>query len=92
MGNSLSGDFIGFSLGDTHSTSLGIVRVSDGSRYNENLLPTLADKTTQVGGADETYHFGTDYTQKPIAISIAFDGMTEAQFRQLRALCASKKL
>ena len=92
MGNSLSGDFIGFSLGDTHSTSLGIVRVSDGSRYNENLLPTLADKTTQVGGADETYYFGTDYTQKPIPISIAFDGMTEAQFRQLRALCASKKL
>lgn len=92
MGNSLSGDFIGFSLGDTHSTSLGIVRVSDGSRYNENLLPTLADKTTQVGGADETYYFGTDYTQKSITISIAFDGMTEAQFRQLRTLCASKKL
>lgn len=92
MGNSLSGDFIGFSLGDTHSTSLGIVRVSDGSRYNENLLPTLADKTTQVGGADETYYFGTDYTQKSIMIPIAFDGMTDAQFRQLRALCASKKL
>ena len=92
MGNSLSGDFIGFSLGDTHSTSLGIVRVSDGSRYNENLLPTLADKTTQVGGADETYYFGTDYTQKSITIPIAFDGMTDAQFRQLRALCASKKL
>lgn len=92
MGNSLSGDFIGFSLGDTHSTSLGIVRVSDGSRYNENLLPTLADKTTQVGGADETYYFGTDYTQKSITIPIAFDGMTDGQFRQLRALCASKKL
>ena len=62
MGTGLSGDFIGFSLDGKHSSSLGIVRVSDGSRYNENLLPTMADKTTQVGGADETYYFGTDYT------------------------------
>ena len=92
MGTGLSGDFIGFSLDGKHSSSLGIVRVSDGSRYNENLLPTMADKTTQVGGADETYYFGTDYTQKLFTISIAFDDMTEEQYRELKRLCASKKL
>jgi hypothetical protein len=38
---SIKGDFIGFTLGDIHSSELGLVRVSDGSRYNEDLLPPL---------------------------------------------------
>jgi hypothetical protein len=41
------GDYLGFSFGTKpngtpmHSSDLGIVRVSDGSRFNENLLPTM---------------------------------------------------
>jgi hypothetical protein len=38
---SIKGDFIGFTLGNVHSSELGLVRVSDGSRYNEDLLPPL---------------------------------------------------
>jgi hypothetical protein len=41
----LAGDYIGFTFNGVHSSSLGIVRVSDGSRFNENLLPTMQDKT-----------------------------------------------
>jgi hypothetical protein len=37
----IKGDFIGFTLGNIHSSELGLVRVSDGSRYNEDLLPPL---------------------------------------------------
>jgi hypothetical protein len=35
------GDFLGFTYNKLHSSELGIVRVSDGSRFNENLLPTV---------------------------------------------------
>jgi hypothetical protein len=42
------GDYMGFTYGidpasgkPIHSSDLGIVRVSDGSRFNENLLPTM---------------------------------------------------
>jgi hypothetical protein len=41
------GDYMGFSYGTKadgtpmHSSDLGIVRTSDGSRFNENLLPTM---------------------------------------------------
>jgi hypothetical protein len=35
------GDYMGFTYNNTHSSALGIVRVSDGSRFNENLLPTI---------------------------------------------------
>ena len=40
MAIALKGDFIGFSFNEHRSESLGIVRVSDGSRYNEDLVPS----------------------------------------------------
>ena len=44
----LSGDFIGFTFNGVHSSDMGIIRTSDGSRFNENLLPTSTDKTVQI--------------------------------------------
>ena len=41
MSRAVKGDYIGFTFGDVHSSELGLVRVSDGSRYNEDLLPPL---------------------------------------------------
>ena len=55
----IKGDFLGFTYNGIHSSELGIFRVSDGSRYTENLLPTIQDKTVQVPGADGTYYFGS---------------------------------
>ena len=62
----LKGDYIGFSYGinhktgrPMHSSDLGIVRTSNGSRFDENLLPTMQDKTVQVPGGDGTYYFGS---------------------------------
>ena len=80
----LKGDFISFSFNGVHSSELGITRTSDGSRYNENLLPTIQDKTVQVPGADGTYFFGSFYTQRPFNVPIAFDSLTEAEYRKLR--------
>jgi hypothetical protein len=34
-------DYVGFTFNGVHSSSLGIVRTSEGSRFNENLLPTI---------------------------------------------------
>lgn len=80
----LKGDFISFSFNGVHSSELGITRTSDGSRYNENLLPTIQDKTVQVPGADGTYFFGSFYTQRQFSVPIAFDSLTEAEYRKLR--------
>lgn len=84
-------DFVGFRFGGVHSSDLGIKRVSDGSRYNEDLLPSLQDKTVQIPGGDGTYYFGSYYTQRTIPVSIAFDDMTEVQFRKLRTLISKKE-
>jgi len=40
-----SGDFLGFQLGDIHSSQLNITRVSNSNRYTENLTPNFSDAT-----------------------------------------------
>ena len=92
MAIALKGDFIGFSFNEHRSESLGIVRVSDGSRYNEDLVPTTQDKTVQVPGGDGFYYFGSDYTQRQFSINIAFDELTEKQFRELQQVFGTKEL
>ena len=86
------GDYMGFTYNGTHSSDLGIVRTSDGSRFNENLLPTMQDKTVQIPGGDGTYYFGSYYTQKPFSIPFAFDGLTEEEFQNLKCHFGDKKV
>ena len=85
-------DFIGFTFGGVHSSTLGIVRTSNGSRFDENLLPTIQDKTAQVPGGDGTYYFGSYYTQRVFNVSFAFDSLTENNFRKLKQLLGDKKI
>lgn len=87
----LKGDFIGFTFDNKHSSELGIVRVSEGSRYDENLLPSIEDKIVRVPGGDGNYFFGSYYTERDFNISIAFDNLSETQFRELRQHLNGKK-
>lgn len=84
MGLQIGGEFIGFSFDGVHSSELGIIRTSDGSRYNYNLLPSFQDKTSQVQGQNGTLYFGTQLTQRPFDINIAYDSLTEEQFQRLK--------
>lgn len=90
--SALKGDFISFSFNKVHSSDLGIIRTSDGSRFNENLLPTIQDKTIQVPGGDGTYFFGSYYTQRPFSVPIAFDSLTEEQVRRLYSHFGDKQI
>lgn len=88
MKTDLQGDYIGFSFGGVHSSSLGIVRVSDGNRYTQNLFPSFSDSTSNVPGGDETYYFGTTYSQRTISFPIAFDCVEEKEVRAMQQLFA----
>lgn len=90
--SAIKGDFIGFTYNGVHSSELGIVRVSGGSRFEENLLPTMSDKTTQVPGGDGTYFFGSYYTQRQFKVSFAFDSLTESNLRRMRQLFGDKEI
>ena len=88
----ITGDFIGFSYNGIHSSDLGIFRVSNGSRFDENLLPTSSDKTVPIPGGDGTLYFGSYFTQRAIPVSFAFDGLTENQLGFMRELFGDKKI
>ena len=86
------GDYMGFTYGSKHSSDLGIVRVSSGGRFNENLLPTIQDKTVQVPGGDGTYYFGSYYTQRQFSVPFAFDSLTEQQVAELKSHFGDKQI
>lgn len=90
--SAIKGDFIGFSFGDKHCSDFNIVRVSDGSRYNESLLPSYQDTIQPRVGADGSYYWNGFYTQKTFSISFAFDSMTEQDFRGMRQWLGQKGL
>lgn len=85
-------DFIGFTFDGIHSSEFGVIRTSEGSRYKGDLLPTFADNFTQVPGGDGSYYFESFYQQKNFSISIAFDSLTEINFRKMRQWLSAKKV
>lgn len=87
----IKGDYIGFTFNGVHSSELGLVRVSNGSRYEVDLLPPLQDKTVQVAGRDGAVYFNSQYNAKPIKVPVAFDNLTEEGFEKLKRLLANKK-
>jgi hypothetical protein len=70
-------DFLAFAFGDFVSSNAGIIRTSDGDRYNINLVPPMQDKTADVPGGDGQYYFGTTHKPKVFSISFAFDNLTK---------------
>ena len=92
MSTLLRGDFIGFTFNNIHSSILGVVRVSDGSRYNENLLPSFSDRTLEVTGRDGVYYFDSSYRQREFEVSYAFDNVTESDLRNIKQFLSDKKI
>lgn len=85
------GDYLGFTFDGVHSSKLGIVRTSDGNKYNENLTPTFSDITATVPGLDETYYFGSNFTQATTTIKFSFDSLTDTQIRKLKRFFSQKE-
>ena len=83
-------DFCGFQFNGVHSSDLNIVRVSNGSRYNEDLVPAFQDKTAQIEGGDGTLFWESFYSSKPFSIQIAYDSISEIGLRTLRQVFNGK--
>lgn len=87
----IKGEFLGFEFDGIRSESLGIVRVSDGDRYEDELHPDIKNISTEVPGMDGEYYFGSTYGPKHISISIAYDSLTNSQLRKIKQLFGRKK-
>ena len=85
-----SGDFLGFRLGNVHSSQLNITRVSNNDRYTENLTPLFRDQTADVPGGDGLYYWGSTHSQQTFIIDFAFDDVREEDLRRIRRVLSFK--
>lgn len=85
-----SGDFLGFTIGDIHSSQLNITRVSSSDRYSDILLPSFKDTTAEVPGGDGMYYWNTFYSQKPFTLDFAYDDLRDEDLRALRQIFGFK--
>lgn len=92
MSNQFKGAYLGFKYGDTHSSELGIVRTSNGNRFDENLFPTITDKSLEITGRDGKILQNTQYGTKNITVQFAFDGLTDENVQALKRLLGTKKI
>lgn len=88
----MKGDFIGFSFNGKHSSEFNVIRVSDGSRYTDELTPDVEDYTTDVPGRSEVYYYGTRFKERRFSVKIAFDSLTEENLRGLREWLSYDKM
>jgi predicted phage tail component-like protein len=85
-------DFIAFAFGDFDSKSIGLVRTSQSSRYEEYLSAPTKDLTAEVPGGDGQYYFGTYHQPKVFNVNFAFDNLTKRQIRELKRVFSGKEM
>lgn len=85
-------DFEGFRFGNVHSSDLNLVVVSQGNRYDKNVLPPTSDYTANIPGGDGKYYFGQTFNTRTFSVNVAFNNVSEENFRQISQLFSSDKL
>lgn len=77
-------DFIGFTFNGKHSSEFGLLRVSDGDRYEDNFVPSLNDETTDVPGGPGQYYYGETIKERNFLLSMAYDNIGEKDKRRIK--------
>lgn len=77
-------DFIGFTFNNRHSSEFHIYSVSDGSRYQDILVPNPIDYSEEIPGGIGQNYFGSDTDIREFSLSIAYDNLSELQLREMR--------
>lgn len=86
------GAYLGFTYNGIHSSTFDIVRTSDGSRYNQNLLPTIQDKSIQIPGKAGKVLQSSQYDTRVFTVQIAYEKMTEQQMQDFKKWLGDKKI
>lgn len=87
-------DYLMFSFNNINCyDDLGIVRIADGTKgYNNNLIPTLTDKSEIVPNGDGTLLFSSYHTLKKFTIKFGFDKTTESTLRKIKRWLSGKDM
>ena len=76
--------YLGFTFAGRHSSEFGLLVVSDGSRYHQNLSSQFSDITTTVPGKNGSYYFGTQIGNREFEINCVFDNITSHTMHKIQ--------
>lgn len=85
-------DFQGFRFGKIHTSDLNLEVVSVSNRYEARTLPNPVDTTSDIPGGDGQYYFGSLNKNREITCNVAFDNVSESDYRKIKQLFATDKL
>lgn len=85
-------DFRGFRFGKIHTSDLHLEVVSTSNRYENRTLPAPTDQTVDIPGSDGQYYFGSIFKNREITCNVAFDNISESDYRRIRQVFATDKL
>ena len=78
------GGYMGFTFDGRHSSEFGLLVVSDGSRYHQNLSSQFSDSVVQVPGRNGGYYFGTQLGMKDFQINCVYDNMSTHTMHEIQ--------
>ena len=77
-------DFTGFTFNGQHSSQFGLLRVSDGDRYEDTLVLSSSDEAADIPGGPGQYYWGETLKERTFPINIAYDEVTEVDKRRIK--------
>lgn len=77
-------DFTGFTFNGKHSSEFGLLRVSDGDRYEDNFVPSLNDETADVPGGAGKYYYGETIKERKFSLNMAYDNIGEKDKKRIK--------
>lgn len=92
MGEGMKGNYLGFTFNGRHSSEFGITRTSDGSRFNQNLLPTIQDKTVPIPGRAGAVLQNSAFGTRVFSVQFAYDSVSEDQLQEISKWLGDKKI
>lgn len=78
------GDFTGFTFNGIHSSEFNILRVSNGNRYQDVLIPDFSIESGDIPGGDGEYYFGSNFKRRTFETDIAYDNISEIGKRRIK--------
>lgn len=77
-------DFTGFTFNGKHCSQFGLVRVSDGDRYEDTLVLDHSNEAAYVPGGVGQYYWGEQIEERKFKVNIAYDSVTELEKREIK--------
>ena len=86
-------DYLCFSFNGKNSyEDFGLLRTSDGGKFEDDIISTLKDNSAEIPNSDGTYFFNSYHINKKFIIKFAFYKLKESKYREIKRWLSGKEL